>query len=303
MKESTKIITDLLDINNHSTLYNDYTLKNALLHKLEYDENHNIREIISFDKDEKILGEEVFSYNEKRERITCKTYDNNDLIHVYEEFDKSRKTIYFYNDTHQLKAKKLIIYQGDLIIETIKLDENDRIEYSIKYNYDEQLNLIEEIIHDRIDNIKYKLIRSYDDNGLLKDCNKFAPNDTLIYHLIYDTNQRIKTLYKYDKDNLLCQKYVYEYYEKGMIKEEKIYSMKGFISHWKTYDIQGILIRHLHYDENGILNTKVIAKGADFDYHNKILMQRIPKDAKNYYVYDSNDNLICINRYSSQVDL
>ena len=184
--------------------------------------------------------------------------------------------------------------QGNLIV-SITYDTSGEIAEHIKYSYNEQNKMIEELLYD-FDEVVEKRQFEYNDVGLIEKEKIFYQDDTFdtifysynaenmliekklvntdeeieSYHTIQYQNQKIVNEGEYDSENNLIIEKIYSYNSNGFL--EKLITFDAFegesIEIAYEYDEKGNRIKILKYDNKGKLTERSSYK---YDDNNQII--------------------------------
>ena len=151
---------------------NDGTLKN-----ISYkDSEGNIRKVVEYkyDSDGKLIEKKTLKDNQETKKI----------MYVYE--DNKIEEI-FYKPEGSIEEKYIKTYDGDNMIEEIKMDADDIIVFKASYKYDSNGNKIEKALYGlNGSSIINKIIYQYDDNGNLMKAIEYNKTNEPIKMMKYE---------------------------------------------------------------------------------------------------------------------
>ncbi|MBR5131272.1 MAG: RHS repeat protein [Alistipes sp.] len=212
------------------------------------------------------------------------------------KFNKSGDVVehIFAEDEDGITKHKYVYNKNRKVVESVAYDIKGKIVLKVTYTYNEHGKIAEETLYNDYDlkNYIYKLVRSYDDNGLLLGGTYYNNAGDVLekYSFVYDDNgNRIKELYE-DRTS------VFEYDDKGNRTTQAIYAIDGKLVEYLqiNYTDNGDPIEDLLYDGEGNLCERIVRKyndaglqteGVLYDADGNVL-EEISTE------YDENGNLI-----------
>lgn len=244
------------DENQNVILEQDFSTDGILetFNKYSYNEHNQLVETLYLDENEEVLESHKFFY------------ENNKLIkeHVYyganeyeEEGDFYDIIEYHYNDENQLihklskdsdgefNSEKKYFYQDKNKIREEIYGENHKLEVELIFKYDENGNIINEIRHDHIEDVKNTLEHHYNEKNLKTASLVYNNYNDLISKSLFEYNEKnqLEKTIEETRDSYVVK--AYEIDENDFIITENYYNKEGDLMQYKVYTYENEILKQL----------------------------------------------------------
>ena len=221
-----------------------------------YNEAGNITELIRFNDYGDVIGRSVYHYDEKNLLKGEETFDEDGNLEEKISFDRDEKGRITHEYIHYLDDTKDTIHfayneDGKLIKKTTVTDDGETEREEV-FEWDGEKLMSEEMIEEG--ETARKSVFDYDDEGnIISIDQEGADEDSHIENDYDEQGNRIKYL-KYDADDNLVEKHLFTYDEKNRVIEiiEEDRTKKNKVQ--MVYDENGNAIRQTETNRQGNIN-------------------------------------------------
>lgn len=290
---------------NDQVLVYDGFFRDELVEKTikEYNENNKIIKSVYYNENGDLKEKNIYKYDEKGNKIEFIQYN------LYEDVEKHY--IYTYNENNKLiikKGKKDItadeynLYEDDKIV-LKRVRSKDLLEFNyssrsfkyIRYFYDESNKLKQKVFFSNVNHFdEWDSDETYEEFKQLLNLDKYITNDNKtyfitdyiynnsgqkieeIYQRLYGENdylqEKIHTLYEYDKKDLLKKIKKYQYTYSNDIEKKELIVQKE----WKN-DEKDNVIEFIYFNKDDNEHYKLV---KEYDKYNNVV-----KNVK-YYIQE-----------------
>ena len=242
----------------------------------EFDKQQNIIKEIYYTIDGEIETKNEYKFNESNLLI--------EEIHFLDEIEIADQLNYFYNDDKKLYKIETRYSDGSQSIKTIDrtkskttatiLDEENNFEGEEIQIFDQEGNVIEEIIYDEDKKISQKFTHTYNDKNQMTSITEYGEDEEFIIKRTLEYNEEGKIIMEshYNRHDKLTKQIALEYNDDGEVITQQIgnsYLIKTTFDDKKrrikdeTIDLSNNVIADLKeykYDENNLLIEEISYK-------------------------------------------